>query len=119
MKLSLSLQDPHVGLRGTGRAGFARTQGGGYQQPTYAPGASYAPKISMGRPGTAMPAMGGSQNFSIKAASNGDYVNNFASGDVVCNREFFTMTEDRPIVKEVGLCCCCVGMMQCCSVVEA
>ena len=107
-----------MGLRGTGRAGFARTQGGGYQQPTYAPGASYAPKISMGRPGTAMPAMGGSQNFSIKAASNGDYVNNFASGDVVCNREFFTMTEDRPIVKEVGLSCCCdalvVGTMALC-----
>lgn len=42
---------------------------------------------------------------------NGDYVNNFASGDVVCNREFFTMTEDRPIVKEVGLCCCCDALV--------
>lgn len=94
-----------MGLRGSGKVGFARTQGGGYQQPTYAPGASYAPKISMGRPGTAIPALGGSQNFSIRAASNGDYVNNFGSGDIVCNREFFTMTEDRPIVKEVGVRC--------------
>ena len=46
---------------------------------------------------------GGSQNFSIKAAANGDYLNNFGTGDIVCNREFFTMTEDRPIVKEVSL----------------
>ena len=45
---------------------------------------------------------GGSQNFSIKAAPNGDYVINFGTGDIVCNREFFTMTEDRPIVKEVS-----------------
>lgn len=96
-------QDPHVGARGvTGKVALNRTMGGGYQQPTYAPGASYAPKISMGRPGTAAPAMlGGSQNFSIKAAANGDYINNFGTGDIVCNREFFTMTEDRPIVKEV------------------
>ena len=54
--------------------------------------------------GTAAPVVmrGGSQNFSIKAAPNGDYVNNFGTGDIVCNREFFTMTEDRPIVKEVS-----------------
>lgn len=98
------LQDPHVGARGvTAKVALNRTMGGGYQQPTYAPGASYAPKISMGRPGTAGPVMrGGSQNFSIKAAANGDYINNFGSGDIVCNREFFTMTEDRPIVKEVS-----------------
>ena len=98
------LQDPHVGARGvTGKVALNRTMGGGYQQPTYAPGASYAPKISMGRPGTAAPVMmGGSQNFSIKAAANGDYINNFGNGDIVCNREFFTMTEDRPIVKEVS-----------------
>ncbi len=87
----------------TGKVALNRTMGGGYQQPTYAPGASYAPKISMGRPGTAIAVMrGGSQNFSIKAAANGDYINNFGSGDIVCNREFFTMTEDRPIVKEVS-----------------
>ncbi len=98
------LQDPHVGARGvTGKVGVNRTMGGGYQQPTYAPGASYGHKISMGRPGTAAAVMrGGSQNFSIKAAANGDYINNFGSGDIVCNREFFTMTEDRPIVKEVS-----------------
>ena len=98
------MQDPHVGARAvTGKVALNRTMGGGYQQPTYAPGASYAPKISMGRPGTAAPVMrGGSQNFSIKAAANGDYINNFGSGDIVCNREFFTMTEDRPIVKEVS-----------------
>ncbi len=98
------MQDPHVGAHGvTGKVALNRTMGGGYQQPTYAPGASYAPKISMGRPGTAGPVMrGGSQNFSIKAAANGDYINNFGSGDIVCNREFFTMTEDRPIVKEVS-----------------
>ena len=55
--------------------------------------------------GTAAAAVmrGGSQNFSIKAAANGDYINNFGTGDIVCNREFFTMTEDRPIVKEVSL----------------
>lgn len=92
-----------MGARGvTGKVALNRTLGGGYQQPTYAPGASYAPKISMGRPGTAAPIMrGGSQNYTIKAAANGDYVNNFGTGDIVCNREFFTMTEDRPIVKEV------------------
>lgn len=92
-----------MGARGvTGKVALNRTMGGGYQQPTYAPGASYAPKISMGRPGTAAPIMrGGSQNYTIKAAANGDYINNFGSGDIVCNREFFTMTEDRPIVKEV------------------
>ena len=97
------MQDPHVGARGvTGKVGLNGTRGGGYQQPTYAPGASYAPKISMGRPATAAPIMrGGSQNYTIKAAANGDYINNFASGDIVCNQEFFTMTEDRPIVKEV------------------
>lgn len=93
-----------MGARGvTGKVGLNRTLGGGYQQPTYAPGASYAPKISMGRPATAAPIMrGGSQNYTIKAAANGDYINNFGSGDIVCNREFFTMTEDRPIVKEVN-----------------
>lgn len=94
-----------MGARGvTGKVGLNRTMGGGYQQPTYAPGASYAPKISMGRPGTAGPLVrGGSQNYTIKAAANGDYINNFGTGDIVCNREFFTMTEDRPIVKEVSL----------------
>lgn len=98
------LQDPHVGARGvTGKVALNRTMGGGYQQPTYAPGASYAPKISMGRPSTVGPVVrGASQNFSIKAAANGDYINNFGNGDIVCNREFFTMTEDRPIVKEVS-----------------
>ncbi|KAL3142378.1 hypothetical protein ABBQ38_002714 [Trebouxia sp. C0009 RCD-2024] len=98
-----SYEDPHVGARGmTGKVALNRTLGGGYQQPTYAPGASYAPKISMGRPSTAAPIMrGGSQNYTIKAAANGDYVNNFGNGDIVCNREFFTMTEDRPIVKEI------------------
>lgn len=103
------VQDPHVGARGvTGKVGLNRTLGGGYQQPTYAPGASYAPKISMGRPATAAPIMrGASQNYTIKAAANGDYINNFGSGDIVCNREFFTMTEDRPIVKEVCPLPCC------------
>lgn len=101
----MCVQDPHVGARGvTGKVALNRTLGGGYQQPTYAPGASYAPKISMGRPSTAAPIMrGGSQNYTIKAAANGDYINNFGTGDIVCNREFFTMTEDRPIVKEVCL----------------
>ncbi|KAA6429130.1 MAG: hypothetical protein FRX49_01239 [Trebouxia sp. A1-2] len=98
-----SYEDPHVGARGvTGKVALNRTMGGGYQQPTYAPGASYAPKISMGRPSTVGPVVrGASQNFSIKAAANGDYINNFGNGDIVCNREFFTMTEDRPIVKEI------------------
>ena len=109
-----------MGARGvTGKVALNRSMGGGYQQPTYAPGASYAPKISMGRPGTAAPApimRGGSQNFTIKAAANGDYINNFGSGDIVCNREFFTMTEDRPIVKEVCSppCCACLALCQVC-----
>ena len=33
----------------------------------------------------------------------GEFVNPHGPSDLVCNREFFTMTEDRPLVKEVCL----------------
>eukprot|EP00891_Asterochloris_glomerata_P005557 jgi/Astpho2/5557/Aster-x0687 len=103
---SNSYEDPQVGTLARSRYGGpgARPVVGAYKQQVAAPqaayGSTYAPRSYNATAGY----NAGSQNFTIKAAAQGtpgDFVNPHGPSDLVCNREFFTMTEDRPLVKEV------------------